>query len=178
MSTNKETNLNSWELPEALWEILKPLIPPKKSNRGRPVEVDYRRIPAGIFYVLRTGIQWQACPREKFGPPSTVYCYFSKWCELGIFKKMWEAALEIYDDSEGLDWEWQSVDGAMTKSPPGGEGTGPNPTDRAKQGTKRSLMTDGNGIPVANVSDAANVNDFKLSEDTLQSVVTERPDTG
>jgi putative transposase len=36
----------------------------------------------------------------------------------------------------GHDWRWQSVDGAMTKAPLGGESTGKNPTDRAKLGTK------------------------------------------
>ena len=54
-----------------------------------------------------------------------------------------------YDDLKGIDWTWQSVDGAMTKAPLGGEDTGPNPTDRAKSGTKRSLLTEGAGIPIA-----------------------------
>ena len=49
---------------------------------------------------------------------------------------------------KGLDWEWLSMDGAMTKAPLGGERTGKNPTDRGKLGAKRSLLTEANGVRV------------------------------
>lgn len=63
---------------------------------------------------------------------------------------------------EGIEWEWQAVDGVMTKAPLGRAATGPNPTDRAKKGVKRSLLTDGSGIPLAVVVDGANRPDAKL----------------
>jgi len=47
--------------------------------------------------------------------------------------------------------------------------TGPNPTDRAKQGTKRSLLVDGRGVPTAVVIAAANVPDFLLLGETLEA---------
>ena len=56
-----------------------------------------------------------------------------------------------------------------------GKKTGPNPTDRAKTGTKRSLLTEANGVPVAIVVDGANRNDFKLARETLQSIPIKRP---
>ena len=172
---DKNEKLASWQLPQPLWEALQQLIPEKKSRLGRPRSVDFRTILAGIFYVLLTGIQWQALPREKFGPPSTVYYYFALWADSGIFEKMWCLALETYDPLNGLDWEWQSIDGAMTKAPLGGEATGKNPTDRSKLGTKRSLMTEANGIPIAVVSAGANIVDKQLLESTLEAVVIERP---
>lgn len=55
-----------------------------------------------------------------------------------------------------------------------GKKTGPNPTDRAKCGTKRSLLTDGNGVPLAIAVDGANRNDFKMAHETL-ALVNERP---
>jgi len=55
---------------------------------GTAMEGKPWRITAGIFYVLRTGIQWQAVPRERFGPPSTVYHYFSKWVRAGVFERL------------------------------------------------------------------------------------------
>lgn len=61
-----------------------------------------------------------------------------------------------YDELVGLDWRWQSVDAAMTKSPLGGEMTGKNPTDRGKQGTKRSVITDTVGIPTGLVMSGVN----------------------
>lgn len=48
------------------------------------------------------------------------------------------------------------MDGAMTKVPLGGDGTGANPTDRGKKGTKRSLLTKGKGIPLSVAVDGAN----------------------
>jgi putative transposase len=56
-----------------------------------------------------------------------------------------------------------------------GKKTGANPTDRGKRGTKRSLLTEGHGVPIGLVVDGANRHDMKLTEATLQSVVIERP---
>ena len=80
-----------------------------------------------------------------------------------------------YDDLKGIDWEWQAMDGAMTKAPLGGEVTGKNPTDRAKIGTKRSLLTDGRGVPVGLEVSGANTHDKRLLEPTLNSVPVQRP---
>src|SRR5512135_2412975 len=94
------------------------------------------------MYVLRTGIQWNAFPKEA-GASSTVHDRFQEWERAGFFKALWQAGLSQYDELAGIQWEWQSVDGAMTKAPFGGAATGANPTDRGKRGVKRSLLTDG-----------------------------------
>ena len=57
----------------------------------------------------------------------------------------------------------------------GGEKTGPNPTDRAKRGVKRSVLTDGRGVPLAAVIDGANRNDHKLMRQTIEALPVERP---
>ena len=74
----------------------------------------------GIFYVLRTGCQWQALPRE-YGSGSTVHRYFQEWTARGVFGKAWRRMLQRYDQRRGIGWNWQSVDGSMTKAPLGGE---------------------------------------------------------
>jgi putative transposase len=56
-----------------------------------------------------------------------------------------------------------------------GKKTGPNPTDRAKSGVKRSLLTEGQGVPVGLVVAGANRPDLKLVKDTLKSIVVKRP---
>jgi hypothetical protein len=65
----------------------------------------------------------------------------------------WQAGLNEYDELIGIGidwrWRWQAGDGTMTKAPLGGEETGPNPTDRAKDGTKRSVLVDAHGVPLA-----------------------------
>lgn len=57
----------------------------------------------------------------------------------------------------------------------GGGHIGPNPTDRGKAGTKRSILVDGDGGPLSVVVAGANVNDFKLLGATIEAVVVERP---
>ncbi len=57
-----------------------------------------------------------------------------------------------------------------------GKKTGRNPTDRGKLGTKRSVLTEGHGIPLAVAVDGANRHDMKLVEPTLQAMVVERPE--
>ena len=51
-----------------------------------------------------------------------------------MFSEFWRQGLLAYDEEVGIDWSFLSCDGAMTKAPLGGEKTGPNPTDRAKEG--------------------------------------------
>jgi len=127
MQTDRAPQHLSWELPDALWQRMEQLIPAKKGKTGHPRTVDLKRITEGIFYGLRPGMQWQACPRERFGPPSTVYDYFAQWVKAGVFVQLWVEALAIYDDLKGLEWTWQRVDGAMTKAPLGGKPRAPIP---------------------------------------------------
>ena len=104
MNPDPDTKQASWELPEAVWQRMEPLIPRRKSKEGRPQTVDLKRITEGIFYVLRTGLQWQAWPRARFGPPSTVYYYFRQWVTAGVCGQLWAEALTVYDDPKGLEW--------------------------------------------------------------------------
>jgi transposase len=83
-------------------------------------------------YVLRTGCQWKALPKE-FGSSSSVHRYFLEWERAGVFKRLWEAGLAEHDDMEGVAWLWQSIDGAMAKAPTVREAVGPNPADRGKK---------------------------------------------
>lgn len=165
-------------LPDEVWERLKSAIPeePAKPKGGRP-RMDDRRALNAIFYVLRTGTLWKALPR-CLGASSTVHDRFQLWIKQGVFMRMWELGLEQYAEEVGMDWEWMAMDGAMVKAPLGGDATGPNPTDRAKSGTKRSILTDGKGMPLGIVLDGANRHDMKLTEATLasQRLIGDRPD--
>jgi transposase len=59
------------DLSDAEWELLKPLLPPSKGF-DHPVEVDFREILNGNFYVQRTGCQWEMLPHD-LPPYPTVY---------------------------------------------------------------------------------------------------------
>ena len=174
---NKEQEIGpEWRMPEPLWELAEPLLPPEpaKPKGGRP-RVDRRRVMDGIYYRLRTGCQWKAIPRSLMAS-STVHDYFQAWQEAGVFYRLWHEALKLYDDKVGIEWLWQALDGAMTKAPLGGEATGRNPTDQGKQGVKRSLLSDGRGVPLAVAVEGANRHDMKLVGPTLYQIAIARPE--
>jgi len=109
------------QLPDAMWERMETLLPKyRPSPKGGRPRLPVRNVANGIFYVLLTGAQWKAMPSE-FGSGSAIHAYFQEWVNLGVFAKLWKLALEEYDQLVGIDWQWQSLDGAMTKAPLGGE---------------------------------------------------------
>jgi transposase len=134
--------LYSWEISDEFWAKVEPLIPRKRRERRRKYLRDPgggrkpilpRTVFAGIVYVLRTGIQWKAVPKERFGSPSAIHRYFLEWQKAGLFEKLWKAGLAEYDEMEGIAWQWQSIDGGMNKAPLALEDVGHNPTDRGKK---------------------------------------------
>ncbi len=89
------------------------------------------------------------------------------WAELGLTQQVHQLALQAYERMLGLDLEELAVDGCITKAPCGGEVAGPSPVDRRKQGTKRSVLIEGHGLPLHLVSAGANRHDAPLLGPTL-----------
>lgn len=113
-----------FQIPDELWErtcVLLPPPPPKKNKDrpGRPRMDDWKAMN-GIFYVLRTGCHWKALPKS-LGAASTVHDRFQEWRDAEVFQNMWKEGLLEYDAVKGINWEWQAMDGAMTKAPLGGK---------------------------------------------------------
>jgi putative transposase len=97
------------------------------------------------------------------------------WIEAGVFLKRGLAGIKQFDELCGIEWDWLAMNGAMTKAPLSGEKTGPNPTDRGKSGVKRSLLTEGHGVPIGLAVEGANRHDMKLVRVTIESLVVVRP---
>lgn len=88
--------------------------------RGRAAESTGPPGDGRIFFVLRTGCQWNALNATGLCSSSTAHLRFQEWTAAGVFRKLWALSLENYDELKGLDWSWQSMDGTMTKAPLGG----------------------------------------------------------
>lgn len=128
-------------IPDVLWERVEPLLPKyRPSPKGGRPRLSLRNVVTGILYVLRTGCQWKAMPRE-FGSGSAIHEYFQEWGRAGVFERLWREALREYDELQGIDWEWQSLDGAMTKAPLGGEKNRKKP-DRSGQARRQAFGVD------------------------------------
>jgi transposase len=107
----------------------------RKSPLGGRPRLNLRKVMNGIFYVLRTGCQWKAAPKE-FGSGSSLHRYFQEFAQRGVFHKLWKHLLKRYDELRGIQWKWQSLDGSITKAPLGGEKNRQKPDGSRQVGRK------------------------------------------
>ena len=164
---------------DAVWAAVKWLLPPP--DRGHPLGCHRPRIPdwvcfRGIMIRLVTGASWvdvEAIMDFEVSD-TTLRGRRDEWITVGVFDRVYGEALEAFDRIVGLDLSEVALDGSLHKAPCGGEGTGPNPTDRAKMGWKWSVASDRHGVPVGWAIDGANRNDIRLLEPTLAAVADNR----
>ena len=74
------------------WELVEPLIPPGKSGGGKRTVI-MREVVNGLMYILSTGCQWRAVPKD-LPPKSTIYEYFDLWTYDGTLKRIHHALYE------------------------------------------------------------------------------------
>ena len=89
------------DLRDAEWALIAPLIPPAKHG-GRRRSVDVREVLNAIFYVLSTGCQWNALPKD-LPPKSTVYDYFDLWEWDGTLERIHHELYVAVRDQEGRE---------------------------------------------------------------------------
>jgi putative transposase len=107
---------------------------PIEQGGGRPRVAD-RDCADAIFYVMRTGCQWQALDQTGLCAHSTAHARFQEWVKAGVFLALWQAGVEQFDELCRIDWDWLSMDGAMRHPPPWvGERPGLIPPTEARAG--------------------------------------------
>ena len=141
------------EVGDAVWAGIEPLIPAPVDNH--PLGCHRRRAADRDCFEMMlvrevTGCSWEDAERLCGNKVSdtTARDRRDEWIKAGVFTAIAKEAIAGYDKIVGLDLTDVAVDGSLHKSPAGGEGTGKNPTDRAKLGWKWSILTDRNGIPI------------------------------
>ncbi len=129
------------DLGDAEWALIAPLIPPAKCG-GRRREVDVREVLNGILYVLETGCQWRALPKD-LPPKSTVHDYLMLWNWDGTLAGIHHALYLMSRELEGREAspstgviDSQSVKGAEK----GGRASTPRAMTRAKRSRARSAI--------------------------------------
>lgn len=105
-----------WEVPDGLWNIIELLLAEydPAPRMGRP-RINQRNALNGVIYRVRTGCQWNVLPKE-FGDDVSIYRTLQRWESRGIFEKVWAVLVTRCDLLGGVDWEWQSADGALGKA--------------------------------------------------------------
>ena len=167
------------EVVDAIWAAVEPLLP--TADRSHPLGCHRPRVPdrlcfQGILIRLVTGASWvdiEAILDHQVSD-TTLRARRDEWIEAGVFEQLKDEAVAAFDRIVGLDLDDVALDGSLHKAPYGGEGTGPNPTDRGKLGWKWSVASERHGIPIGWAIDGANRNDVRMLEPTLDAIA----DTG
>lgn len=155
---------------DPLWHQFQALIPAREE--AHPLGCHRPRVPDRVvFYklvarlVLGGSYTKHADHRVS---ATTLRTRRDEWITAGVFAALEQIVLKAFDKVIGLDLAHLSVDGCCVKAPCGGANTGPNPTDRGKSGQKRSVLTEGHGLPVGVVIAGANRHDSRLLESSLE----------
>src|SRR5213079_3638951 len=94
--TPNNRTTTGFRISDELWAVLEPLLPVHTNTHrfggGRP-RVPDRRCADAIFYILRTGCQWEALNQTELCAKSTAHDRFQEWGEAGVFLKRWKAGL-------------------------------------------------------------------------------------
>jgi len=154
---------------EPVWEQFQVLIPPVINTH--PLGCHRPRIPDRVIFDKLVQVLVLGAAYAKIADSScsatTLRNRRDEWINSGIFTELEQLCLNAYDKMIGLELENLSVDGCIVKAPCGGDAAGRSPVDRGKQGTKRSVLVDGNGIPLGVVVAGANRHDSPLLEPTI-----------
>ncbi|MGW2883681.1 IS5 family transposase, partial [Streptomyces sp. NPDC001233] len=172
------------DLSDARWELIEPVLSAWRFERrgraldfGRPPEHDLRDIMNAILYVGRTGVQWRCLPHD-FPHWNTVYGYFAKWADEGVFAQLNGLLRQLLREKEGRDAEPSAcvIDAQSVKTstsvPAAGQGI-----DAGKKivGRKRNIVTDTIGLLLAVLVTAASVQDSVAGTRLLDQVAAEHP---
>ena len=114
MSGRVSVRDDGWRLPDELWAKMEPLLPPRPRH---PLGCHNPRVPDrkamdAIFFVLRTGCQWNALNATGICSSSSAHRRFLEWTQAGVFAEFWRQGLLAYDAMAGIDWNWLALDGA------------------------------------------------------------------
>ncbi len=157
------------DMTDGEWALIDPLLPPPR-RLGRPRHVDPRSVVEAILYMLATGCQWRALPKD-FPPRSTVQGYFYRWRDDGIWHEIVATLVAKARRALGRN-AVASVGIIDSQSVATTESGGPRGLDAGKRikGRKRHIVTDTEGLLLAVLVHPANVQDVHGAVPLLRSL--------
>ena len=159
---------------EPIWQQFAELLPDRKVDH--PLGCHHPRIPDRVVFDKLVQILVFGCAYERIADETcsatTLRRRRDEWISVGVMERLQQIVLDSYDWMIGLDLSDVAVDCCITKAPRGGQKAGRSPVDRGKQGIKRSMVVDANGIPLGAIAAPANRHDSSLLDETLDTMKT------
>ncbi|MEU8782562.1 IS5 family transposase [Streptomyces sp. NPDC048637] len=166
------TSLTERMVPEELWELFRRVVPEKvviRPQGGGRRRAGDRECLAAIIFVATSGCSWRQLP-PTFGPAwPTVYRRFAQWSKARVWARLHRVILDELGAAGELDWSRCAIDSVSVRALKGLL-TGPNPTDRGKNGSKIHLIVDRNGLPLAVGISGANTHDSLALQPLVRSI--------
>ncbi len=165
------------DMTDAEWALIARRMPSRR-HLGRPREVDLRKVVQAILFILSSGCQWRALPKE-FPPYSTVQGYFYAWRDTGRWQKI--VTVLVRQARRKLGRKPRPTAAVIdSQSAPTTQAGGPRGYDAGKRiyGRKRHIVTDTNGLLLAVHVHPANVQDCHGAVPLLSGCVAGSPSSG
>lgn len=157
---------------EPIWHQFCAVLPAREIRH--PLGCHRPRIPERVVFDKLVQVLVFGCAYERIADETcsatTLRRRRDEWLAAGVMERLQQIVLDSYDRMIGLDLSDVAVDCCITKAPCGGEKAGKSPVDRGKQGIKRSVVVDANGIPLGTVAAPAHRHDSPLLEGTLDTM--------
>jgi len=163
-----------WELSDAQWQLIEPILRPKRlaEGRGRPWQ-DTRAVLNGILWVLGTGAQWRELPK-KYPPYQTCHRRFQQWVREGRLERILRSLAEELQARGKLQLEEAFIDASFTGAKKGASRSGPPSAARERRSSLSPMLTVFLSPLVSKALRRTKVNSSKDSSDTASSTPSRR----